>query len=60
VEVVPAPPQADAKCGLALRTSASETDSLREAFDEKGIPYSILGEGVGEDSAGRGGEGAGG
>lgn len=42
VEVVPAPPEVEAKCGLAIRTSAADASRLEEAFDEKGIPYTIL------------------
>ncbi|HSR43382.1 MAG TPA: DUF3343 domain-containing protein [Longimicrobiales bacterium] len=42
VDVVPAPPEVEAKCGLAIRTSAGAAARLKEAFDEKGIPYTIL------------------
>jgi len=42
VDVVPAPPEVEAKCGLAIRTSATEAARLRETFDDRGIPYTIL------------------
>lgn len=42
VDVVPAPPEVEAKCGLAIRTAADRAAELRDAFDEKGIPYAVL------------------
>ncbi len=41
-DVVPAPPETDAKCGLALRVPGDRAEELRTAFDEEGIPYSLL------------------
>ncbi|NNF25674.1 MAG: DUF3343 domain-containing protein [Gemmatimonadetes bacterium] len=41
-EVVPAPPAADAKCGLALRTPDSQADQLATALDQEGIVYKLL------------------
>jgi hypothetical protein len=39
VEVVPAPPQARAKCGIALRTLAARTDELATALRDEGITF---------------------
>lgn len=41
-EVVPAPPAADAKCGLALRTPEPQADRLASALDQEGIVYKLL------------------
>lgn len=41
-EVIPAPPEADAKCGVALRVPAENADDLRATFDGEGIPYTVL------------------
>ena len=41
-EVVPGPPDGGARCGVALRTSASRADELARAFDEERIQYKIL------------------
>lgn len=41
-EVVPAPPEADAKCGLALRTLETQADELASALDKEGIVYRLL------------------
>lgn len=38
-EVVPAPPEADAKCGLALRTLVKHAASLESALEEEGVPF---------------------
>ena len=38
-EVVPAPPEAKAKCGLALRTAAEHVDALSAALGEEGITF---------------------
>ena len=38
-EVVPAPPEAKAKCGLALRTTAEHADALSAALGEEGIAF---------------------
>ena len=38
-EVVPAPPEAKAKCGLALRTEAAHADDLSAALREEGISF---------------------
>ena len=39
VEVVPAPPEARAKCGIALRTLAPRTAELAAALREEGIAF---------------------
>ena len=39
VEVVPAPPEARAKCGIALRTLAARTDELAAALRGEGIAF---------------------
>lgn len=44
-EVVPAPPEAKAKCGLALRTTTAHATDLEAAMEEEGIPY-LVAEGV--------------
>ena len=41
-EVVPAPPAADAKCGLALRTPETQADQLAAALEQEGIVYKLL------------------
>ena len=41
-EVVPAPPEADAKCGLALRTLDDQADTLAAALEKEGIVYKLL------------------
>ena len=38
-EVVPAPPETKAKCGLALRTEAARADDLSAALHEEGISF---------------------
>ena len=38
-EVVPAPPEAKAKCGLALKTSHQRTEELAGALTEEGITF---------------------
>lgn len=42
-EVVPAPPEAEAKCGLALRTKSDQADQLSEALSQEGIVFKFLG-----------------
>ena len=39
VEVVPAPPEAKAKCGIALRTLPPLSDQLAAALVEEGITF---------------------
>lgn len=39
VEVVPAPPEARAKCGIALRTFADRAEELAAALTEEGIEF---------------------
>lgn len=41
-EVVPAPPDGGAKCGVALRTPARRAGDLAQALDEERILYTIL------------------
>ena len=38
-EVVPAPPESKAKCGLALRMAAKHADELSAALHEEGIRF---------------------
>jgi hypothetical protein len=38
-EVVPAPPESKAKCGLALRMAAEHADELSAALHEEGIRF---------------------
>ena len=38
-EVVPAPPEARAKCGLALRTTPPRVDELAAAMRDEGITF---------------------
>jgi hypothetical protein len=42
VDVVPAPPEGGAKCGIALRTPEPHVDELTEALDQERILYRIL------------------
>ncbi len=42
-EVVPAPPEADAKCGLALRTLPDRVPELGEVLDDAGVPWALFG-----------------
>lgn len=44
-EVVPAPPEVEAKCGLALRTLPGRIKELEGALDEEGVPYDRAGGG---------------
>lgn len=41
VEVVPAPPEARARCNLALLTLPGEVAALAAALDEEGAPFRI-------------------
>lgn len=41
-EVVPAPPEAEAKCGLALRAKSDQADKLAEALTQEGIVFKFL------------------
>ncbi len=40
-EVVPAPPEAGARCNLALETLPGEVDALRAALEAAGVPHRI-------------------
>jgi hypothetical protein len=40
-ELVPAPAQAKAKCGLALRTLAARFDELAGALREEGVQFGV-------------------
>ncbi len=42
VEVVPAPPDGGAKCGIALRIPERRSDELTNALDEERILYRVL------------------
>jgi hypothetical protein len=39
VEVVPAPPAANARCNLALETLPEELDGLSSMLAEEGVPH---------------------
>ncbi|HCR03583.1 MAG TPA: hypothetical protein DIU18_00175 [Gemmatimonadetes bacterium] len=39
-EIVPAPPESKAKCGLALRMAAKRADELSAALHEEGVRFS--------------------
>ena len=41
-EVVPAPPDGGARCGVALRTPAHRADELAQALDDERILYRVL------------------
>ena len=41
-EVVPAPPDGGARCGVALRTPGHRAGELAQALDEERILYTIL------------------
>ena len=41
-QVVPAPPDGGAKCGVALRTPEHRADELAEALKQEGILYRRL------------------
>ena len=38
-EVVPTPPRANAKCGLALRTTLARFEELAQALREEGVSF---------------------
>ena len=40
-ELVPAPPQAHARCNLALTTWAEEEARLRDLLEGEGVPFDI-------------------
>ncbi len=42
VEVVPAPPEGDAKCGAALSVPPTQKDELAAALGSQGIPYRVM------------------
>jgi hypothetical protein len=39
VETAPAPPAANAKCGIALRAASERTEELVALFEEEGIDF---------------------
>ena len=41
-EVVQAPAEAKAKCGLALRTLLRHAPALEQALEEEGVPYAVF------------------
>ncbi len=41
-EVVPAPPNSEAKCGIALRIQAAGAPELAAALDREGIVYEVF------------------
>lgn len=46
VEVVPAPADAKASCGLALRVHPTRVDQLAEALSEEGVEFRIHRSGI--------------
>ncbi len=44
-EVVPAPPQSEAKCGIALKIQAAGAPELAAALDREGIVYEMFSSG---------------
>jgi len=43
-EVVPTPPEAHARCDLALLTLPGEASRLAAALAEEGVPYRVYGQ----------------
>ena len=41
-EVVPAPEQAEAKCGLALEVLPDSIEQLTTVLDREGVPHRVL------------------
>lgn len=41
VEVVPAPREAKAKCGIAIRTLPDRIEAMEKLFQDEGIPYRL-------------------
>lgn len=41
VEVVPAPREAEAKCGVAIRTLPERIEQMEKLFQDEGIPYHL-------------------
>ena len=41
-EVVPAPSEAKAKCGLALQTVSVRSQDLRDALTAQAIPFEVI------------------
>lgn len=41
VEVVPAPREAKAKCGVAIRTLPDRIEEMEKLFQDEGIPYRL-------------------
>lgn len=42
-EIVPAPPEANARCNLALEVWAEDEGLLAEALQEEGVPFRVHG-----------------
>lgn len=42
VDVVPAPPDANAKCGLALETLPEEIERLAQVLADEGVPFALF------------------
>lgn len=40
-QVVPAPAEAGAKCGLALECLEDDLPALRRALEQEGVPYAV-------------------
>jgi len=38
-EVAPAPPEANSKCGLSLRTKAEHRGEMEAALEAEGVPF---------------------
>lgn len=41
IEMVPAPPDAEAKCGIAIRTLPDRIEAMERLFQGEGIPYRL-------------------
>jgi hypothetical protein len=41
VSVVPAPPEARARCNLALECLREDAERLRKALDDEGVPHAL-------------------
>ncbi len=42
VEIIPAPPGANAKCNLAIETLPEEIERLAQVLGEEGVPFALF------------------
>lgn len=40
-EIVPAPPEANARCNLALEVLPEDADRMRTALQDEGVPFGV-------------------